>query len=208
MQWAFHLADSLISQSGVSDQLRGQVRVSNIAHKIIDALNKASWFADGNMREERLRNVLGFLCYIQYFPPNLRRITSSTDFKPSDSLIKFSAKITKMLRVDPKEPPRLPLHLLILSQSYLSLSSLQKHLTAHYVLAWVTLSTLAFAASVLQLRHLPPQSPQFLMLLLHIILPFLLKELILLFLVLYILFRLILQPNSVLFMALEIIPLS
>ncbi len=102
MQWTFHLAESLTSQLGISDSLRGQARASNIADEAIDALNKASWFANGAMTEVRLRSVLELLCYIQYLSPIERSISSSTDFKSGDSVIVFGAKIAKKMRETPK----------------------------------------------------------------------------------------------------------
>ena len=105
MQWTFRLADALTSQLGTSNYLRGQARAANVANEAIDALNSASWLNSGTLTESRLRSLIEFLVYIQFLSPNERRIASSLDFKPGDSLMDYGNKIAKKLREAPKASP-------------------------------------------------------------------------------------------------------
>ena len=105
MNWVFHLAESLTTNLGTFSYLRGQARAANVANEALDALRTASWLTNGSLTEERLRCLLEFLCYIQFLSPNERRIASSINFKPGDSLMDFGSQIAKKLREAPKASP-------------------------------------------------------------------------------------------------------
>lgn len=104
LQWSFRLADSLTTDLGNLGILRGQAHAADFANEAITALQSAKWSENGKITLDRLRTVFEFQYYIMYLATQERRVASTIDFKPDQSLMDFASKLSKKLRDAPKAP--------------------------------------------------------------------------------------------------------
>lgn len=87
--WSFYLADSLTTKFGNLGALRGIVHVADIANETSTALQNTSWLEDGKLSIEMIRNILEFHHYILCLIPQMRRVSSTIDFKPGQQILYF-----------------------------------------------------------------------------------------------------------------------
>ena len=104
LQWSFRLADSLTTDLGNLGILKGQAYAADFANEAISALQSANWSEDGKISLDRLRTVFEFQYYVMYLAPQERRVASTLDFKPDQSLMEFASKLSKRVRDSPKAP--------------------------------------------------------------------------------------------------------
>ena len=104
LQWSFRLADSLTTDLGNLGILKGQAYAADFANEAISALQSANWSENGKISLDRLRTVFEFQYYIMYLAPQERRVASTLDFKPDQSLMEFASKLSKRVRDSPKAP--------------------------------------------------------------------------------------------------------
>ena len=100
-QWIFQLADTLPSDLSSLGRMRGQSRAATLASEAITSLKASSCINNDTISTEHLRSLLEFQYFIMYLTPQERRVASSLDFKPGDSVLRLASKINQKLKVLP-----------------------------------------------------------------------------------------------------------
>ena len=100
-QWIFQLTDALPTDLSSLGRMRGQSRAAKLATEALRSLQASSCINNDQISTEHLRSLLEFQYFIMYLTPQERRVASSLDYKPGDSLLHFASKINQKLKVLP-----------------------------------------------------------------------------------------------------------
>ena len=98
-QWIFQLADALPSDLSSLGRMRGQARAATLATEAVTSLRASSCIHNDQISLEHLRSLLEFQYFVMFLTPQERRVASSLDYKPGDSVLNFASKINRKLKV-------------------------------------------------------------------------------------------------------------
>ena len=100
-QWIFQLADTLPSDLSSLGRMRGQSRAAKLATEAVTSLRASSCIHNEQISIEHLRDLIEFQYFVMFLTPQERRVASSLEYKPGDSLLHFASKINQKLKVLP-----------------------------------------------------------------------------------------------------------
>ena len=81
--------------------MRGQSRAAKLATEALTALRASSCIQNEQISTEHLRSLLEFQYFVMFLTPQERRVASSLDYKPGDSLLHIASQINRKLKVLP-----------------------------------------------------------------------------------------------------------
>merc|ERR1712035_262822 len=79
--------------------MRGQARAATLATQAVTSLRASSCVHNDQISLEYLRSLLEFQYFVMFLTPQERRVASSLDYKPGDSVLSFASKINRKLKV-------------------------------------------------------------------------------------------------------------
>ena len=100
-QWIYNMCDALTKDMGNLGRMRGQSRAAQLATEAVNSLRASSCIQNDHISVEHFRSLLEFQHFVMFLTPQERRVASSLDFKPGDSLLNFASKINRKLKVMP-----------------------------------------------------------------------------------------------------------
>ena len=100
-QWIYTMSDALTKDMGNLGRMRGQSRSAQLAAEAITSLRASACIQNDQISVEHLRSLLEFQYFVMFLTPQERRVASSLDYKPGDSLLNFASKINRKLKVLP-----------------------------------------------------------------------------------------------------------
>ena len=81
--------------------MRGQSCTAKLATEAITSVRASSCIHNEQISVEHLRSLLEFQYFAMFLTPQERRVASSLDYNPGDSLLHFASKINQKLKVLP-----------------------------------------------------------------------------------------------------------